>query len=301
MLALGVTNAWAEEVTANFGWSNWDGVTASFSGNAKDEVTQTVDGVVVTYTRNGASLYANNTALRFYKSNTLKFDAPSNYSITSITFACTAYQTDITSNTGTCTATSSKLSWSGDASSVTFTRPSGVSGYATITSATITLSSAGGETPEPDPDPEEPETPGAGGETTTVTYVLKDDPNHPDNSVEWFSGTIDQYTSWTATKGTNDTPKYYNTGTGLRVYNGGKFTITSTKVMTSITLTFASGSYTFSASNTTNPQTVTPNAKSYEWSVSRTCRLQKIEITYAADAGGDEGGTEEPVDSLTAK
>ena len=170
LCTIGVGQMWgAEEVTAHFDWSNWDGVTASFSGNAKDEVTQTVDGVVVTYTRNGASLYANNTALRFYKSNTLKFDAPSNYSITSITFACTAYKTDITSNTGTCTATSTNLSWSGDASSVTFTRPSDASGYATITSATITLSSAGGETPEPDPDPTPDPEPGTGG-TGTINF-----------------------------------------------------------------------------------------------------------------------------------
>ena len=159
LLTLGIGSAWAAEVTINFGYSNWDGVTASFSGNAKDEVTQTVDGVVVTYTRNGASLYANNTALRFYKSNTLKFDAPSNYSITSITFTCTSFQTDITSNSGTCTATSSALSWTGDASSVTFTRPLGASSYATITKATVTLTSAGGETPEP----------GTGG-SANVTY-----------------------------------------------------------------------------------------------------------------------------------
>ena len=284
-LTLNAATAWAEEYTINFGYSNWDGVTASFSGSDKDEVTQTVYGVVVTYTRNGASLYANNTALRLYKSNTLKFDAPTGSTITAISFSCTKFQTDITSTPGTCTATASALSWSGDASSVTFTRPSSASSYAQITSATVTLTtSAGGE--DPGTGGETPN-PGTDGETTTVTYVLKDDPNHPDNGVDWFSGTIDEYTGWTATKGTNDNPKYYNTGTGLRVYSGGKFTITSTKVMLSITLTFASGSYTFSASNTTNPQTVTPNAKSYEWSVGRACRLQKIEITYAAEASGE--------------
>lgn len=95
------------------------------------------------------------------------------------------------------------------------------------------------------------------------------------------SGTIDTYTSWSATKGTN-APAYYDTGSGLRVYNGGTFTVTSTKTIASITLTFSGTGYTFSTSNTTTPQTVTPNATSYVWSVSRTCRLQKIEITYSS-------------------
>ena len=203
--------------------------------------------------------------------------------------------------TATVTGSTSPVTWSSSKTAVASVDNTGkvtavAAGEATITAAIgdvkatcdVTVTAA------PTPDPEEP---GTSGET--VTYILKDDPNHPENGVEWFSGTIDQYTGWTATKGTNDTPKYYNTGTGLRVYNGGKFTITSTKVMTSITLTFSSGSYTFSADNTTNPQTVSPNANSYEWSVERTCRLQKIEITYAADAGGDEGGTEEPVLSVS--
>lgn len=96
------------------------------------------------------------------------------------------------------------------------------------------------------------------------------------------SGTIDTYSSWTATKGGSNDPKYYNTGTGLRVYNGGSFSISSSKTIASITLTFSSSDYTFSSSNTTTPQTVTPDATSYEWSVSRTCRLQKIEITYTS-------------------
>ncbi|MBQ7258454.1 MAG: chitobiase/beta-hexosaminidase C-terminal domain-containing protein [Paludibacteraceae bacterium] len=117
-----------------------------------------------------------------------------------------------------------------------------------------------------------------------VTYQFKDDTSNPGNAVEWTSGTIDAYTGWSTTKGTNPTA-YYNTGTGLRVYNGGSFTITSSKTLASVTLTFSGTGYTFSSSNTDNPQTVEPDETSYEWSVGRTCRLQKIEITYAS--GGD--------------
>lgn len=195
--------------------------------------------------------------------------------------------------TATVTGSTKAVTWTSDASNIASVDNAGkvtaiAAGTANITAAigdvkaTCKVTVTAATTPDP----------GTGGEETTVTYILKDDPNHPANSNDWFNGTIDQYTSWTATKGGTNNPKYYDTGSGLRIYNGGKFTITSSKVMLSITLTFSSGSYTFSADNTTNPQTVTPNAKSYEWSVSRTCRLQKIEITYAADGGDDP----DPVD-----
>ncbi|MDY4513334.1 MAG: hypothetical protein SPE10_07850 [Paludibacteraceae bacterium] len=113
-----------------------------------------------------------------------------------------------------------------------------------------------------------------------VTYTFSTAPNNPGNAQDWLSDDIDAYTSWAATKGGTNNPKYYNTGTGLRVYNGGTFTITSSKTIATITLTFSGTGYTFSSSNTTTPQSVSPNATSYAWSVSRTCRLQKIEITY---------------------
>ncbi len=195
--------------------------------------------------------------------------------------------------TATVTGSTNAVTWTSDASNIASVDNAGkvtaiAAGTANITAAigdvkaTCKVTVTAATTPDP----------GTGGETTTVTYVFKDDPNCPANATDWFSGTIDQYTGWTATKGGSNNPKYYTTGTGLRVYNGGKFTITSTKVMLSITLTFSSNSYTFSADNTTTPQTVTPNAKSYEWSVSRTCRLQKIEITYAGDGGDDP----DPVD-----
>ena len=114
-----------------------------------------------------------------------------------------------------------------------------------------------------------------------VTYTFSTATNNPGNAQEWFSDDIDAYTSWAATTGGTNNPKYYNTGTGLRVYNGGTFTITSSKTIATITLTFSGTGYTFSSSNATTPQSVSPNATSYAWSVSRTCCLQKIEITYS--------------------
>ena len=54
-------------------------------------------------------MYANSTDTRFYKDNTLTFSVATG-SITSVVFTCSKYQTDITSDVGTCTATGSASS-----------------------------------------------------------------------------------------------------------------------------------------------------------------------------------------------
>ena len=135
VMILSVTQMQAVDVS--FGYAQWDGVTGSFLGTTKDEVKQTVDGLVVTYSRNGTNLYANSSAIRFYGSNTLKFEAPSNYTISSIEITGSSFQNDVTTDVTTCTSTTSALSWTGDASSVTFTRTG--SSYITMNGASITL------------------------------------------------------------------------------------------------------------------------------------------------------------------
>lgn len=133
----------SSNVVFNFGYANDWGQSSSWSGSDKNNVTATKEGVTVTHTRGTGSMYANSTATRFYKDNTLTF-AVSGNTITSIVFTCSTYQTDITSNVGSCTATSSEFSWSGDASSVSFSRPSSASNYAQFSAATITV--GGGST-----------------------------------------------------------------------------------------------------------------------------------------------------------
>ena len=133
----------SSNVVFNFGYANDWGQSSSWSGSDKNSVTATKEGVTVTHTRGTGSMYANSTATRFYKDNTLTF-AVSGNTITSIVFTCSTYQTDITSNVGSCTATSSEFSWSGDASSVSFSRPSSASNYAQFSAATITV--GGGST-----------------------------------------------------------------------------------------------------------------------------------------------------------
>ncbi|MGN0191090.1 MAG: bacterial Ig-like domain-containing protein, partial [Candidatus Cryptobacteroides sp.] len=136
-----VSNSPEQSLSVEFqslGYSSW-GESASFSGTDKDEVSQTKSNVTLTYTRNGSSLYANQTAIRFYKSNTLKFDAPDGYQITSITWTGSGYNSDVTTDVVTCTSTTEALSWTGQANSVTFIRPSDASSFITLSAVTVVV------------------------------------------------------------------------------------------------------------------------------------------------------------------
>ena len=123
---------------ASLGYTSW-GKNASFSSQDYEEVSQTQSNVKFTYTRNEGSIYANSTAIRFYKGNTLKFDAPDGYHIEFISWTGSSFKSDVTSNVPTCTSSTSALSWTGKANSVTFTRPSDASSYATLSAVTVIL------------------------------------------------------------------------------------------------------------------------------------------------------------------
>ena len=73
------------------------GITGTISGNDKDVVTGTIEEVTITYSRNGSSLYLNNNSMRFYKDNSLTFEAPEGKIITQIKFTMSTGQTDLTS------------------------------------------------------------------------------------------------------------------------------------------------------------------------------------------------------------
>ncbi len=117
---------------------------------------------------------------------------------------------------------------------------------------------------------------------STATWVAATAEGNPGNGVVWSGGDIDEYTKWSAAKGSSSSePAYYNTGSGLRVYKGGTFTLTSTRVIESVTFTFAGKDYTFDT-NQSNPATQEINATSYTWTIGqKQCRLQKIEIVYS--------------------
>lgn len=114
------------------------GKNAQFSGATYDELTGTKDNVTVTYTRGSGSTYANQTAMRFYKSNTLKIEAPTGFIITSVTLTASGTKNDISSSPGTWDTTNDK--WEGSSTDLTLSRPSNASSYTTISNINITLS-----------------------------------------------------------------------------------------------------------------------------------------------------------------
>ncbi len=122
------------DITPNYTFYGKD---AQFSGNTNDEVTGTKDNITVTYTRNEGSCYANENAMRFYKDNDLKISAPDGYHIIGIELTASDSDSDITTDVGSYSTVLDK--WSGDESSVTFSRPSDASSYATISKIAVTL------------------------------------------------------------------------------------------------------------------------------------------------------------------
>ena len=128
----------------NLGYASW-GKEASFSGSTYDELSQTKSGVTFNYVRGSGSTYANTNAIRFYKDNKLTFTAPKGYVISSIVWTGSGFKNDVTTDVERCTSTTSALSWAGNATSVTFTRPSDATSYVTLSSVEVTLAADAGE------------------------------------------------------------------------------------------------------------------------------------------------------------
>ena len=85
---------------------------------------------------------------------------------------------------------------------------------------------------------------------------------------------------WAATDGTT-APTYYDTGKGLRVYNRGTFSVTTNNnTIVSVTLTFSGSGYTFNDGDATPTTWSGSQSTDITWSVTRTCRLQKVNVTY---------------------
>ena len=122
------------EITPNYTF--W-GKLEQFSGSTYDELSGSKDNVELSWSRGSGSTYANTTAMRFYKDNTLTFTAPTGYVIKSIVIDGTL-QDDVTILPGTF----DNKTWTGNSATVTMSRPSNGSSYATINKYTITLEEA---------------------------------------------------------------------------------------------------------------------------------------------------------------
>ena len=125
------------EITPNYTF--W-GKTGQFSGSNYDELSGSQDNVSLEWSRGNGSTYANSTAMRFYKDNELTFTAPTGYEIKSIKLTVSGTYSDLTfSPTGYDNTTTT---WTGSSETVTMSRPSDASSYATISKFTITIGQA---------------------------------------------------------------------------------------------------------------------------------------------------------------
>ena len=125
------------EITPNYTF--W-GKNAAFSGSDYSYLEGAKDNVSLEWSRGNGSMYANTTAMRFYKDNTLTFSAPTGYEIVSIELTVSGTYSDLTfSPTG---YDNENTTWAGVAETVTMSRPSNASSYATISKFTITLAKA---------------------------------------------------------------------------------------------------------------------------------------------------------------
>ena len=97
----------------------------------------TQDDITVTYSKGtGSQIYAASTGIRIYGGNSLSFEAPEGYVIVKVVLT-TSSTDNLTTSDGSYDGTSH--TWTGSASTVTLTRPSG-SGNVQPTKATVTLS-----------------------------------------------------------------------------------------------------------------------------------------------------------------
>jgi hypothetical protein len=126
------------EITPNYTF--W-GMTGQFSGSTYSELSGEQDNVTLDWTRGSGSTYANSTAMRFYKDNTLVFTAPTGYEIISIviTFASGYAPDDIAFSPTGYSLSGTTGTWTGSSATVTMSRPSNASSYAQITKFIITI------------------------------------------------------------------------------------------------------------------------------------------------------------------
>ena len=168
MLALGVGNAWGAEATINFsekGLENGVQYSDPFTIDANTTITFAGGD-------NDGKYYNTGTGIRTYGDGTITVEC-TNGTISEISFTWSgnSYKpaAEVASPAGYSTSTDK---WTGSASSVTLTRPSG-SGHWRLQEVTVTYETAGGgedpgegggETPEPEPEPE----------PTTTNWVATD-------------------------------------------------------------------------------------------------------------------------------
>lgn len=257
----------------------------NFTANSTDLTGISLnDDISVSFDKGSGSTapqyYANGTAVRWYGGNTMTVTSESN-SITKIefTFGTGDGSNAITAEVGKFESPT----WTGSSSEVVFT-VGGTSGNRRIAGLTVTYGEGGG-TIDPDPDPVDPPT----SDEVTVTY---------DSSTKNYAnaqeiGTVEEgdVTIEFNQGSNNNTPKYYTSGTAVRVYGGGYFTVSvpANCKITGITLTYG-GTPGTNAISTDVGTFVSPdwtgNAQSVKFTIGGTSgnrQIKAIAVTYVTE------------------
>ena len=306
MLALGVTNAWAEEVSIDFsqqGYSNQQAIT---------DATIT-DGITITFSKgsnsNAPKYYASGTAIRAYGGNTFTISSTiGNITKIVLTFGSSDGTNAISADNGTFNSPN----WTGEKNSVTFTI-GGTSGNRRLKAMTITYTpSAGGE--DPGTGGEEPETPdpGAGGEALSYTWDLSTNSYSAasTNQVTWSAADVNMVID-KASAQTNANNYLPTAKTSTRFYKNSNLTITPAANVTITSMVFAATTTDYasvlknstwtnasaSVSGTTVTVTPTNGASAISATIGGTCGFTGVTVHYTKAASGEP----EPVIVKTLK
>ncbi len=259
LLGVWGANCCAQTTTVTF-----DATVDSDGNNAEEKpAVLTKDGITLTISD---GMVGNGQNYRCYKNATMTLESTIG-NITEIDLTCTASNTsqygpgcfELTAGEGTYSYSGTAGTWTGDAASVTFTASSN---QVRMTKIVVTVNGDTSDIPEPEPDPDPNDGDYHDGDVSTSSSTLT--LTNPNVSVGTETTSID-FTSMgftneedmdgrtlsfadgstvTFAKGDGQTtPKYYTSGTAIRVYADNTMTFTCEKVIAKIELHDYSSSY----------------------------------------------------------
>lgn len=295
--SLGVGNAWGAEATINFsekGLENSVQYLDPFTIDANTTITFAGGG-------NDGKYYNTGTGIRTYGDGTITVECTNGtISEISFTWSGTSYKpaADVATPAGYSTSTDK---WTGSASSVTLTRPSG-SGNWRLQEVTVTYETAGGgenpgegggETPDPEP--------GTGGEALSFTWDLSTKTyTTGTNEVTWTTDGLatmhnsgNNATNYLGGDANNRSSSRFYTDNTLSITPAANVTITSvefTATSTNYANVLKNSTWTNASTNvsgTTVTVTPTNGASAISATISGTCGFTGVTVHYTKAASGE--------------
>lgn len=269
-----------------------------------DEVIKINEDVTVTFAKGSGSTapqyYSNGTAVRWYAGNTMTVSSSQNITKVEITFGTSDGTNEISANTGSFESPV----WTGSAGSVVFIE-AGSSGNRRIAGLTVTYGEGGTVDPDQPGTGGEDNPPVTPGEGEDVTIVWAE--QGYDNAQDLTTFTQDGITYSFSAGSNSNAPKYYATGTAIRLYGGNSMTLSVPEgtLMTQVVFTVGS-SNPFNAASTASVGTF--NVENATWTstagaqsvtftqggASGHVRIEKMVITLTEGTGGETPDPDQP-------